>query len=333
MRAWQVRREGHFSEVLQLVDAPVPEPGHGQVLVEVGAAALNFADLLACEGRYQVRSPPPFVPGLEAAGTVVAAGDGAESLVGSRVVGMASPPHGGFADLTLMESAAAMELPLEVDDVTAVSMHVAYQTAWFALHRRGGIRPGDIVMVHAAAGGVGSAALEVATAAGARVIATAGGSDKVSACLAAGAWRAVDHRSGEYEQRIREAVGGQGVDLVFDPVGGSLGELSMRLLSWEGRYLVIGFAGGELPRVRANHVLVKNYSVVGVHWSGYLRHDPEAVAGAHRALLDLLGQGRIRPPEVTVLGMDELRSGLTDLEQRRTTGRLVLVPRPLAGTS
>ncbi len=324
MRAWQIHEVGHFSDVLELVDIPAPEPGPGQVLVEVGAAGLNFADLLVCQGRYQVRSPLPLVPGLEAAGRVVASGPAVDLPVGSRVVGMVAPPHGAFAQFTLMDAATALVLPDTVDDVTAVSMHVAYQTAWFALHRRGGIGPGDVVIVHAAAGGVGSAALELAVAAGARVVATAGGPEKVAACLNAGAWRAVDHRRADYESRIREAIGERGADLVFDPVGGSIGELSMRLLAWEGRHLVIGFASGDVPRVRANHVLVKNYSVVGVHWAGYLEHDPVAVAEAHSALLELLARGRIRPPEVTVLDMDRLLTGLSDLEERRTTGRLVL---------
>ncbi len=328
MRAWRVNGEGHFSDVLELVDAPVPEPGPGQVLVRVGAAGLNFADLLVCQGRYQVRSPLPFVPGLEAAGEVTAVGPGADLEVGTRVVGMVSPPNGAFAEFTLMDTPAALVLPSGVDDVTAVSMHVAFQTAWFALHRRGDIRAGDVVIVHAAAGGVGSAALALAVAAGARVIATAGGAAKTGACLAAGAWRAVDHRQSDYEERIREAVGPEGADLVFDPVGGRVGELSMRLLAWEGRYLVIGFASGDLPRIRANHVLVKNYSIVGVHWSGYVEHDPAAVAEAHRALLDLLERGLIRPPEVTILGMEQLHTGLADLEGRRTTGRLVLRPGP-----
>ena len=324
MRAWRVRGEGHFSDVLELVDAPVPEPGPGQILVRVRAAGLNFADLLVCQGRYQVRTPPPFVPGLEAAGTVSAVGEGVDLAIGTRVVGTASAPHGAFADYTIMEARAAQALPPWVGEVTAVSMHVAFQTAWFALHRRGGIRAGDVVIVHAAAGGVGSAALALAVAAGARVIATAGGPDKTEHCLDAGAWRAVDHRLPDYEQRIREAVGPHGADLVFDPVGGSVGELSLRLLAWEGRYLVIGFASGDLPQLRANHVLVKNYSVVGVHWSAYVEHDPPAVTEAHRDLLDLLDQGLIRPPEVAILDMDRLHTGLSDLEGRRTTGRLVL---------
>jgi NADPH:quinone reductase len=311
--------------VLQLDDVEVPSPGPRQLAVRVGGATLNFADILMCQGSYQQRPEHPFTPGMEFAGGVVAVGAGVDGeLVGRRVAGMCEMPHGGFAEQALTAVDAAFPLTDNVDDVVAAALVVAYQTGWFALHRRGRLQPGETLLVHAGAGGVGSAAIQLGVAAGARVLATAGGPDKVAICLEQGASHAIDSRSEDIYQRVMELTEGGGVDVVYDPVGGDLFDVSRRLLAWEGRLLVIGFAGGSIPAAPANHVLVKNYSVVGVHWGGYLSRDLESVRACHTELLGMLERGQIAPLVSETIGLDDVPDALHRLYDRGTTGRVVM---------
>ncbi len=327
VRAWMVRELGDPADALQLEDVEEPVPGPGEVAVEVAACGLNFADILLCRGQYQQRPPLPFTPGLETSGRIVALGDGVgDRAVGQRVIAVPRLPHGGLAERLVTTAGATYPIPDELDDVVAASMHVSYQTSWFALHRRAALRPGEWLLVHAAAGGVGSAAVQLGVAAGARVIATAGGAEKVELCGRLGAEVVVDYSVEDFVPVVQRLTGGHGADVVYDPVGGDTFDRSRKVIAWEGRLLVIGFASGRIPEVHANHLLVKNYAVVGLHWSAYSDHDPRAVAECHAQLVRLHGEGRITPVVFAELGLEEAVEGLTLLGSRRTVGKVVVAP-------
>jgi len=326
MRAWTVRDHGDPAEVLVLAEVPTPEPVGDQVVVAVAACALNFADALLCRGTYQEHPPLPFTPGLEVAGVVVAAGPTATHPVGTRVAGSTSLPHGGLAERCLARSTDVFPIPEGLDDVTAAAMHVTYQTAWFALHRRAALSAGETLLVHAAAGGTGSAAVQLGVVAGATVVATAGGAEKLDRCRRLGAQVVVDHRTQDFVAVVNELTDGRGADVVFDPVGGDTFTRSTRCIAWEGRLLVVGAAGGSYGDVRANHVMVKNYSVVGVHWGGYRTRHPDLVAAAQAELVALAVEGRITPLVTRRVPLEGARDALGDLVAGGTTGKVVVVP-------
>jgi len=327
VRAWRVNELGHPSRSLQLEDVADPVPGPGQVAIRVEAGNINFADILLCQGIYQDRPGVPFTPGLETCGIVEAVGPGVDIPLGVRIAGMAALPAGGYADKALIRAATALEMPLDLPAADATVLYSTYQTAHVGLHHRGGLRAGDWLLVHAAAGGVGSAAVQLGVAAGARVIATAGGPAKVAHCLSLGAHHAVDYLTGNLYDEIMAITGGHGVDVAFDPVGGQVGDVTRRLMAWEGRLVVIGFASGTVPSHPANHVLVKNYSVVGLHWGVYVEHGGRAVVeAAHAHLMGLYRCGAIKPDVGAPVSLEDLPEALERLEARRVSGRLVLVP-------
>ncbi|MFJ6380787.1 NADPH:quinone oxidoreductase family protein [Kitasatospora sp. NPDC092039] len=291
MRAWQVGELGEPAEVMRLAeDVARPVPGPGQLLVRVRAAAVNFPDALMVRGQYQVRPPLPFTPGVELCGEVV---DGARR--GERLIGNPVLPHGAFAEYALLDAAAAFPAPEALDDAEAAALHIGYQTAWFALHRRARLRAGETLLVHAAAGGVGSAAVQLGRAAGARVIAVVGGPEKARAARALGADLVVDRRERDFVAAVKEATDGRGADVVFDPVGGEAYTGSTRCVAFEGRIVVVGFAAGQIPAPALNHALVKNYSILGLHWGLYNTRDPRAVHAAHDGLTELAAGGAVRP--------------------------------------
>jgi NADPH:quinone reductase len=326
MRAWRVKEHGPPSESLVLEDVEPPRPGPGEVAVDVRATSLNFADILLCEGVYQVRPPLPFTPGLEASGIVTAVGEGADVPIGAHVAGLAALPAGGYAEGALVRADAVLVFPDDVPFTDVTVLATTYQTAHVALHHRGHLQPGESLLVHAAAGGVGSAALQVGLAAGATVIATAGGPEKVELCRRLGADHAVDYRAEDLYATVMELTDGRGVDVVYDPVGGPVAEPSRRLLAWEGRYLVIGFASGEIPTFPGNHVLVKNYSIVGVHWGAYAGRSRAVLDEAHDDLLRLYREGSVRPEVSETVPLADLPAALAALADRRTLGRVVVVP-------
>lgn len=324
MRAWRIPRHGEPLEVLTLEDVPDPTPGPTEVVVEVAACALNFADALLCRGTYQVRPDPPFTPGLEVVGVVREVGADADAVPGTRVLVAPRLPAGGLAERCVARAADLLDLPDDVDDATGVALYTSYQTAWIGLHHRAHLRPGEVLLVQAGAGGTGSAAVQVGVAAGARVIATAGGEEKVARCREMGADAVVDHRREDVVSRVRELTGGRGADVVFDPVGGPTFEVSRRVAAFEGRVLVVGFASGEVPAIPANHVLVKNYDVIGLQWPAYRDERPDLVRRAHKGLLDLLARGRVTPLVTEVLPLEAAADGIDRLARGRTTGKLVV---------
>jgi NADPH:quinone reductase len=327
MTSWQVAALGEPADVMSVARVPVPEPGEGQVLVQVRAAALNFPDVLMARGQYQERPPLPFTPGIELCGTVAAVGPGVDAArVGERVIGNPALPHGALAGYALAAAQDLYPAPPALDDVQAAAVHIAYQTAWFALHRRAALRAGETLLVNAAAGGVGSAAVQLGRAAGARVIGVVGGPQKVAFAELAGADAVIDRSVDDVVGRVRELTGGRGVDVVFDPVGGDAFTAATKVIAFEGRIVVIGFAGGTIQQAATNHLLVKNYAVLGLHWGLYRQRDPALVRKAHGELTALAGAGAVRPAVSEVLPFGDAVAGLTRLGAGLTTGRLVVLP-------
>jgi NADPH2:quinone reductase len=327
MRAWRVAELGAPREVLRLVDVAEPQPGPGQLVVRVLAAPANFPDVLMCRGEYQVKPELPFTPGVELCGEVVALGAGVDRFaVGDRVLGGTVLPFGGFAELALLDAATTFPAPPALDDAEAGSLYIGYQTGWFGLHRRAGLRAGETLLVHAAAGGVGSAAVQLGRAAGARVIGVVGGPEKAAVARALGADVVVDRRDADFVEVVKAETGGRGADVIYDPVGGDTYQRSTKCVAFEGRILVVGFAGGRIQSAALNHALVKNYSIVGLHWGLYHRHDPAAVAECHRALTALAAEGAVRPLVSERLALSQVADGIQRLADGVTVGRVVYVP-------
>ncbi|MFI7575697.1 NADPH:quinone oxidoreductase family protein [Micromonospora sp. NPDC049497] len=326
MKAWRVAELGEPRDVLRLVDVADPEPGPGQLVVKVLACPANFPDVLMCRGEYQVKPELPFTPGVELCGEVVALGESVDGFaVGDRVLGGAVLPFGGFGEFALLNAATTFPAPAALDDAEAASLYIGYQTGWFGLHRRAGLRAGETLLVHAAAGGVGSAAVQLGKAAGARVIGVVGGPEKMAVARALGADVVVDRREEDFVEVVRAETGGQGADVVYDPVGGETYQRSTKCIAFEGRILVVGFAGGQIQSAALNHALVKNYSIVGLHWGLYHRYDPAAVAECHRALSALAAQGAVRPLVSQRLALEEVADGVQELADGVTVGRVVYV--------
>ncbi|HZI98289.1 MAG TPA: NADPH:quinone oxidoreductase family protein [Actinomycetales bacterium] len=325
MQALQVVRHGTPSEAVEMREVDVPTPGAGEVLVRVHATALNFPDVLLAAGRYQVRPELPFTLGIEMCGTVVAAGDGGEEgLVGRRVVGMSSLPHGALAEYAIAPAGMVVEAPAGLDDAEAASFYVAYQTGWFGLHHRARLREGETLLVHAAAGGVGSAAVQLGKAAGARVVAVVGGEAKAEVARGLGADDVVDRTAGDLVTSLKAVIGHGGADVVYDPVGGESFVASTKVIAFDGRIVVVGFTSGEFAQAATNHLLVKGYGVLGLHWGRYQELAPQLVREAHAELSALADSGAVRPLVSRRLALVDAVDGLTDLAAGRTTGRVVV---------
>jgi NADPH2:quinone reductase len=327
MRAWQIHQLGAPRDALRLAEVPEPEPGPGQVLVRVLGAAANFPDVLMCQGAYQVRPPLPFSPCVELCGEVLTAGPGVTGVaVGDRVVGWSALPAGAFAELALMNSDGALPAPDGLDDAEAAAFFITYQTGWFGLHRRARLAAGETLLVQAAAGGVGSGAIQLGKAAGARVIGVVGGERKAEVARALGADVVVDRLSQDFVQVVKEVTGGRGADVVYDSVGGDAYARSTKCIAFEGRILVVGFASGQIPSPALNHALIKNYSIVGLHWGLYQTKDPQAIVDCHRQLTKLVADGAIRPLVSERLGLAEVPDALDKLARGDTVGRIVFTP-------
>ena len=318
MRAWRVHSLGDPAEVMSLDEVDMPTPGEGQVLVRVRAAALNFPDILMAQGRYQERQPLPFSPGLELCGEIVD--------TGQRVIGSPSGGSGAFAEYALMDAAAAWPAPEGLSDEKAAALYLSYQTGHVGLHRRAGLQAGEWLLVHAGAGGAGSAAIQLGKAAGAKVIATAGGARKVGVCRELGADVAIDYSSEDFVAVVKDVTGGAGADVIYDPVGGDVFDRSRRCIAFEGRLLVVGFTSGRIPEAPASHVLVKNYSIVGLHWGLYRKVDPARIGMVHEELDRLVTDGFIDPLVSQALPLEESPQALAALADRNTIGKVVLVP-------
>lgn len=316
MRAYQVTKAGMPPEHVEL---PVPTPGPGQVLVEIRACALNFADLLMVKGTYQETPPAPFTLGLEIAGIVRALGDGTEGMaIGDRIAVFGG--QGGLAEFGVFDAARAVPLPDDIGFDAAAAALIAYGTGHVALDHRARLQPGETLLVTGAAGGVGLTAVELGKLMGARVIAQARGADKLEIAAQAGADHLID-ASEDLRARVLDLGG---ADVVYDAIGGDVFKAAFRATNPEGRLLPIGFAGGEVPQIPANHLLVKNISVLGVYFGGYLQFRPEIPRRSLQTILGWMQEGRLSPPISHRLPLAEAAAGLQLLKDRKSTGKVVI---------
>ncbi len=326
MKAWRVGVLGEPRDVMSLDEVAIPTPGATQVLVRVLAAAANFPDVLICRGEYQMKPDLPFTPGFEVCGEVIAHGAQVEGLaVGDRVIGLCALPAGGYAEYALTDAASTFPAPPALNDAEAAALFIGYQTGWFALHRRAHLQAGETLLVHAAAGGVGSAAVQLGKAAGARVIGVVGNAQKALVARELGADIVIDRSSEDFVDIVKTATNGRGADVIFDPVGGDTYQRSTKCIAFEGRILLIGFAGGQIQSAPLNHALIKNYSIVGLHWGLYLEKDPASIRACHDELTRLTDIGVVRPLVTERLALADVADGLQRLGAGSTAGRLAYV--------
>lgn len=317
MQAWQVHENGEPSEVMRLEEVATPTPGDGQVLLKVRAANINFPDVLMARGHYQVRPPLPFTPGVEICG---------ETEDGRRVLANPALPYGGFAEYAVADAAALLPAPESLDDAEAAALHIGYQTGWFGLHRRARLEAGETLLVHAAAGGVGSAAVQLGKAAGATVIGVVGGADKAAVARELGCDVVIDRRAQDVISAVKEATGGRGADVAYDPVGGEAYTQSTKVVAFEGRIVVVGFASGSIPSPGLNHALVKNYAILGLHWGLYNTKNPKLVQHCHEQLTELAARGAIKPLVSERVPLSGAAAAVQRVGDGVTTGRVVVVP-------
>ena len=311
-------------EALQWRELPTPEPKPGEVRIAIRAASLNFPDLLIVQGKYQFKPALPFVPGSEFAGTVDALGEGVNHLrIGAQVAAIAST--GGFGTHACVDANRVLPLPpgFAIDDGAAFAF--TYGTSHHALIDRAQLKAGETVLVLGAAGGVGTAAVQIAKAAGARVIAAASSDEKCSLCRELGADETLNYSSQDLRETLKTLTQGKGPDVVYDPVGGALAEPAFRSIAWRGRYLVVGFAGGAIPALPWNLALLKGASVMGVFWGDFVKREPQASAAALMQLAQWYGQGKIKPVIDRRLPMRDIRAAFERMGSRQVMGKLLLV--------
>lgn len=290
------------------------------------AAGVNFPDTLMVAGKYQVKPPFPFSPGMECAGVVAAVGDAVtEVKPGDRV--MAMPGHGGMAEEVMAPADFVFRIPETMSFEQAAGFPVTYGTVYYALVDRAGLRPGEVLLVHGAAGGVGSNAVEIGALLGARVIATAGSSEKLDVAKRWGAADGIDYSKESIRERVKSLTGGRGADVIFDPVGGDVFDESLRSIAMDGRLLVIGFASGRIPAAPANLVLLKNCAVVGVYWEGFARKNPKKNRENFEAMFQWFEQGRLKPAASRIFPLGEAALAMNALLARQATGKLVIAVR------
>ena len=311
-------------EHLTVGDLPSPTLGDGQVRLGVKAAGINFPDILMAEGKYQVKPDLPFVPGLECAGVVLECGAGVTHLrPGDHALGFARR-GGAFAEEAILPGDIVTPIPDDMSFETAAAFPVAYGTAHFALDHRGNLQPGETLLVLGAAGGVGIAAIEVGKLMGARVIAAAGGADKLAACKAHGADEVIDYRTEDLRIRVKELTDDKGADVVFDPVGGDAFRAAARAIAWEGRILIIGFASGDIAQAATNMILVKNYSVIGAVFGEHSWRFPAETRARIAGLLPYVAEGKLNPRVWSTFPLEDARKALIAMQDRQVIGKMVL---------
>jgi len=324
MRAWRCHAFGPVGH-LSLEDIPAPVAGARQVVVTVRAAGVNFPDTLIVQGKYQVKPDLPFTPGAEFAGIVKAVGEGVTNVrAGDAVLGVGVT--GGFAEEALIDAANVVPLPAGTDPVAAAALTMAHGTSLHALKDRARIAAGETLVVLGAGGGVGLAAVDIGKLLGATVIAAASTDAKLDVCRRRGADAVINYEREDLKERIRVLTDGRGADVVYDPVGGHYAAAALRSVAWNGRYLVVGFAAGEIPRAPLNLPLLKGYSIVGVHWGGFVRRDPAANAANMKLLMDWMAGGRLLPLISARYRLPDAVEALFAMMRREVTGKVVVIP-------
>jgi NADPH2:quinone reductase len=323
MKAVLVREFGPPEQLL-LEEVAAKHAGAGEVVIAVKACGLNFLDALIVQGKYQVKPPLPFSPGAEVAGVIREVGSGVSGLaIGMRV--LVATVYGGFAEEAVMPARGVIPLPEQMDFVSAAAFPIAYATSYHALKDRAQLKAGETLLVLGAAGGVGLTAVELGKIMGARVIACASSEEKLALCRQYGADALINYSSGDLRERVKELTQGKGVDVVYDPVGGTYAEPAVRSLAYQGRYLVIGFASGEIPKIALNLLLLKSASLVGVFWGAYAQAAPARVAANFTELLGWYTQGRLRPHVCAQYPLERFHEALDVVMNRNAQGKVVLV--------
>ncbi len=322
MKAWQVHQFCEPSE-MSFDEVPTPAPGEGEVLIRNHGVGVNFFDILFIQGKYQAQPGFPFTPGGETAGTIEAVGPGvSRHAVGDRV--LARKTLGGYAEYSVVPAKQVFPIPGQMSYPEASGYLVVYQTSYFALHRRAQLRPDEWLLVHAGASGVGMSAIQLGKAAGARVIATAGSAPKRDFCKEQGADHVIDYRDSGWVDQVKELTGGAGANVIYDPVGGDIFDLSTKCIASGGRLLVVGFAGGRISTIAANRILLKNMSIVGIFWGRESEENPDSLHQTQRELDGLYEAGKIRPIVSATYPLAEAPKALADLAERRVSGKVAL---------
>ena len=317
----------HWSEPgdLQLAEVPDPAPGPGQVTINVRAIGCNFFDILMIQGKYQVRPPFPFSPGSEVAGEVREVGPGVQAFsAGDRVFAMLG--WGGFATVAVAPAAMVARMPPSMSFDHGAAFGIVYQTSYFGLVYRASLQPGENLLVTGAAGGVGLAAVQIGRALGARVIAAAGSEKKLEAAKANGAQEAFNYRNPDWIEQVKEATSGRGADVIYDSVGGDVFEQCAKCIAFEGRLLVVGFTSGRIPSIQANRILLKNISVVGLHWGAYRERDPARIARAMQTLFEMYEKCQVHPVISSIHPRTDAAAALQEIASRRSIGKVLLRP-------
>jgi NADPH2:quinone reductase len=325
VRAWQAQGAGEPIDVLHLVELELPQPGSGQVRIRVDAAGMGLPDVFMCRGTYPLTPPLPFISGQEAMGTITATGEGVDLRVGARIMCVTAftQGFGSFAEECLVAADSAFAVPDGLTDSEAAGFWIPHLTGWIGLVDRGRVAPGDWLAVLGAAGGSGIAAVQIGHALGAQVVAVVSDEGRASFCRALGADATINHTDGPLAPALRRVTNGVGVDLIYDPVGGSLAEDAAAALSRDGRMLAVGFASGQWPKLSTLDLVVANTSLVGVFAGGYSRHELDEI---HANLAGLVSSGRLTNAVTGEVPFDELPGALQRLADRRVVGKLVMVP-------
>jgi NADPH2:quinone reductase len=312
-------------EDLRVEDFPDPQVRDGEVLIDVAAAGVNFPDVLIVQGKYQFKAPLPFAPGSELSGTARIVGGGVTHVKpGDRVLAIVQ--HGAFAQQVAAPAARVMPLPPGVDLERAAAMMFTYGTSYHALKDRAQVAKGETLLVLGAAGGVGLAAVELGKLLGARVIAAASSEEKLAVCREHGADETIDYSKEDLREGVKRIVGPGGVDIVYDPVGGDYSEPAIRSLAWKGRFLVVGFAAGEIPKIPLNLTLLKGSSLVGVFWGAFMEKEPKLARENARQLMEWLGSGAIKPHVSARFSLERGVEALREVAERRAKGKVLVLP-------
>ena len=312
-------------DTLVVEEVPDPEPGPGQVALEVKAAGVNFPDVLIIQGKYQFKPELPFTPGNELSGVVIALGEGVSGFkVGDKVIAFTAT--GAFAQQIVVPAHALMPMPPGMDFDTAAAITLTYGTSHHAVADRAALKAGETMLVLGAAGGVGLAAIEIGKALGARVIAAASSDEKLAVCRAHGADATINYSTEDLREAIKAATDGKGPDVIYDPVGGIYAEPAFRSIAWRGRYLVVGFANGEIPKLPLNLTLLKGASLMGVFWGEFAKREPKNNMASMRELMGWLAEGKIKPLISGRYSLEETAQALNDMAARKVTGKVVIQP-------
>lgn len=324
MRAWIVNEFGHYRDVMKPGDVDPPKPAGSDALTRVKAIGLNFPDILAIAGKYQVKADLPFIPGQEAMGEVVETGPECPFKPGDRVMTMNR--SGAFAEYMLAPAFSTFKVPDGMADADAAAFQMIYQTSYFGLAVRANLRPAEVLLVHGGAGGVGTSAIQLGKVMGATVIATAGSPEKLEVCKRCGADHVINYATEDFVEKVKQLTEGRGADVIYDPVGGDVFDQSTKCINWNGRILIIGFTSGRIPEIRVNRILLKNISVVGLHWGQYRVHEPEKVREAQQKLYEFYTQGKIKPVIYKEFPLTELQAALDAIENRASYGKVIVKP-------